>query len=160
MKISPLLFEKTCYNIISRLLPGKAAYGPIAQLGERTVRIRKVVGSIPIRSTKTKGHPKGCPFVLGSAAWRATLPAVFQYSGIMNSPCSKVFVKGEACTAQARRQPESWGGSRRAGFDLGLGGILIYSAAMFQNGNRCGFDRWKGTPFQGGPSSCLQWRRI
>ena len=25
--------------------------GPIAQLGERTVRIRKVVGSIPIRST-------------------------------------------------------------------------------------------------------------
>ena len=27
-------------------------FGPIAQLGERTVRIRKVVGSIPIRSTK------------------------------------------------------------------------------------------------------------
>ena len=26
-------------------------FGPIAQLGERTVRIRKVVGSIPIRST-------------------------------------------------------------------------------------------------------------
>ena len=29
----------------------KPRYGPIAQLGERTVRIRKVVGSIPIRST-------------------------------------------------------------------------------------------------------------
>ena len=29
----------------------KWQYGPIAQLGERTVRIRKVVGSIPIRST-------------------------------------------------------------------------------------------------------------
>ena len=28
-----------------------ACFGPIAQLGERTVRIRKVVGSIPIRST-------------------------------------------------------------------------------------------------------------
>ena len=27
-------------------------YGPIAQLGERTVRIRKVVGSNPFRSTK------------------------------------------------------------------------------------------------------------
>ena len=27
-------------------------YGPIAQLGERTVRIGKVVGSIPIGSTK------------------------------------------------------------------------------------------------------------
>ena len=29
----------------------KRQYGPVAQLGERTVRIRKVVGSIPIRST-------------------------------------------------------------------------------------------------------------
>ena len=27
------------------------SYGLVAQLGERTVRIRKVVGSIPIRST-------------------------------------------------------------------------------------------------------------
>ena len=26
-------------------------YGPVAQLGERTVRIRKVVGSNPFRST-------------------------------------------------------------------------------------------------------------
>ena len=36
------LLQKTCK---------KRQYGPIAQLGERTVRIRKVVGSIPIRST-------------------------------------------------------------------------------------------------------------
>ena len=28
-------------------------FGPVAQLGERTVRIRKVVGSNPFRSTKT-----------------------------------------------------------------------------------------------------------
>ena len=41
LKISFLL-QKTCK---------KRQYGPIAQLGERTVRIRKVVGSIPIRST-------------------------------------------------------------------------------------------------------------
>ncbi len=27
-------------------------FGPVAQLGERTVRIRKVVGSNPFRSTK------------------------------------------------------------------------------------------------------------
>ena len=42
MKISFLL-QKTCK---------KRQYGPIAQLGERTVRIRKVVGSNPFRSTK------------------------------------------------------------------------------------------------------------
>ena len=29
-------------------------YGPVAQLGERSVRIREVVGSNPFRSTKTK----------------------------------------------------------------------------------------------------------
>ena len=29
-------------------------FGPVAQLGERTVRIRKVVGSNPFRSTKKK----------------------------------------------------------------------------------------------------------
>ena len=32
----------------------KRAYGPVAQLGERTVRIRKVVGSNPFRSTIVK----------------------------------------------------------------------------------------------------------
>ena len=42
-KLENLLFvAKTCK---------KRQYGPIAQLGERTVRIRKVVGSIPIGST-------------------------------------------------------------------------------------------------------------
>lgn len=35
-------------------------YGPIAQLGERTVRIRKVVGSNPFRSTKAEpDEPRG-----------------------------------------------------------------------------------------------------
>ena len=32
---------------------GSAAYGPVAQLGERSVRIREVVGSNPFRSTNT-----------------------------------------------------------------------------------------------------------
>ena len=32
-------------------------YGLVAQLGERTVRIRKVEGSIPFESTKKKHHP-------------------------------------------------------------------------------------------------------
>ena len=33
-------------------MPHRELFGGVAQLGERTVRIRKVVGSIPIRSTK------------------------------------------------------------------------------------------------------------
>ena len=33
------------------LFAAKQPYGPVAQLGERTVRIRKVDGSIPFRST-------------------------------------------------------------------------------------------------------------
>ena len=39
-------------------------YGGVAQLGERTVRIRKVKGSNPSVSTKMKGHPKGWSFIL------------------------------------------------------------------------------------------------
>ena len=31
-----------------------STFGPVAQLGERTVRIRKVAGSIPVRSTIKK----------------------------------------------------------------------------------------------------------
>ena len=35
-------------------------FGPVAQLGERTVRIRKVVGSNPFRSTKAEpDEPRG-----------------------------------------------------------------------------------------------------
>ena len=38
--------------------PASSEYGGVAQLGERTVRIRKVVGSIPIRSTKKGKAPQ------------------------------------------------------------------------------------------------------
>ena len=41
-----------CYNDLAVVGRLKISQGPIAQLGERTVRIRKVVGSIPIGSTK------------------------------------------------------------------------------------------------------------
>ena len=37
-------------------------FGPVAQLGERTVRIRKVVGSNPFRSTKKEETTIGCLF--------------------------------------------------------------------------------------------------
>ena len=40
-------------------------FGPVAQLGERTVRIRKVVGSNPFRSTKKEETTVGCLFFFG-----------------------------------------------------------------------------------------------
>ena len=43
-------------------------YGLVAQLGERTVRIRKVEGSIPFESTKKKHHP------MGGVSFLSTLP--------------------------------------------------------------------------------------
>ena len=42
--------------------------GGVAQLGERTVRIRKVVGSNPFRSTKKEETTVGCLFFFGFAA--------------------------------------------------------------------------------------------
>ena len=46
-------------------------YGGVAQLGERTVRIRKVKGSIPSVSTiKNKGHINGsvlCFFIISNS---------------------------------------------------------------------------------------------
>ena len=39
--------------MIIRAVRPALLFGPVAQLGERTVRIRKVVGSNPFRSTKT-----------------------------------------------------------------------------------------------------------
>ena len=41
--------KKVCYDNPRWVI---CAFGPVAQLGERTVRIRKVVGSNPFRSTK------------------------------------------------------------------------------------------------------------
>ena len=47
-------------------------------------------------------------FFLGSAGQKPAPPSGdFKCSGEMNSPCAKVFAKGEnACTAQKRRRPE------------------------------------------------------
>ena len=39
-------------------------FGPVAQLGERTVRIRKVVGSNPFRSTKNPQIQVICGFFI------------------------------------------------------------------------------------------------
>ena len=48
--------SKKCVMIIRAGKPA-VIFGPVAQLGERTVRIRKVVGSNPFRSTKKKRQP-------------------------------------------------------------------------------------------------------
>ena len=47
------MFERTCYNKYRRQgrCLWRQKYGPVAQLGERSVRIREVVGSNPFRST-------------------------------------------------------------------------------------------------------------
>ena len=50
--------KKVCYDN-PRWETG-VIFGPVAQLGERTVRIRKVVGSNPFRSTKKKSTAKRC----------------------------------------------------------------------------------------------------
>ena len=50
--------KKVCYDN-PRWETG-VIFGPVAQLGERTVRIRKVVGSNPFRSTKKKSTALQC----------------------------------------------------------------------------------------------------
>ena len=55
--------KKVCYDN-PRWETG-VIFGPVAQLGERTVRIRKVVGSNPFRSTKEKSHDDVVAFFFG-----------------------------------------------------------------------------------------------
>ena len=43
--------KKLCYDALAEKF-GTESFGLVAQLGERTVRIRKVEGSIPFESTK------------------------------------------------------------------------------------------------------------
>ena len=43
---------------------GSRLFGPVAQLGERTVRIRKVEGSIPFGSTKKMALLMRCHFCI------------------------------------------------------------------------------------------------
>ena len=57
------LFTKDGFVCII-LKHSKIPYGPVAQLGARSVRIREVEGSNPFRSTKRNGHPSGWPFLL------------------------------------------------------------------------------------------------
>ena len=66
--------KKVCYDN-PRWETG-VIFGPVAQLGERTVRIRKVVGSNPFRSTNKKVTTMSWLFSLGSA-WRGRRKAAF-----------------------------------------------------------------------------------
>ena len=61
-------------------------FGPVAQLGERTVRIRKVVGSNPFRSTKKEETTVGCLFFFGFAAAGGSTRGRFEMLGEMNLP--------------------------------------------------------------------------
>ena len=65
----PLAFlRKMC------IITGYASeYGLVAQLGERSVRIREVEGSNPFRSTKIEKPPKGRPFYFAVACGSRSL---------------------------------------------------------------------------------------
>ena len=52
--MQPLQTENVCYNNVHKISGG------VAQLGERTVRIRKVESSILFVSTNNKSHLYGC----------------------------------------------------------------------------------------------------
>ena len=54
--------------------------GIVAQLGERTVRIREVEGSNPFSSTTNKGHPSGCPLFM------VYMKKGFDRAGVNDSP--------------------------------------------------------------------------
>ena len=81
--------KKVCYDN-PRWETG-VIFGPVAQLGERTVRIRKVVGSNPFRSTKKEETTVGCLFFFGFAAAGGSTRGQFEMLGEMNSPRAKVF---------------------------------------------------------------------
>ena len=70
-------FKKVCYD--NPRWEISMIFGPVAQLGERTVRIRKVVGSNPFRSTKKEETTVGCLFFFGfrrtfQSIWASELP--------------------------------------------------------------------------------------
>ena len=81
--------KKVCYENPS--WETGVIFGPVAQLGERTVRIRKVVGSNPFRSTKKEETTVGCLFFFGFAAAGGSTRGQFEMLGEMNSPRAKVF---------------------------------------------------------------------
>ena len=62
------------------------SYGLVAQLGERTVRIRKVEGSIPFESTNKKATLTG-GFLIGTAfARRGSKAGTWRQSGGLSQP--------------------------------------------------------------------------
>ena len=80
-------------------------YGLVAQLGERTVRIRKVEGSIPFESTKKKDTREGV-FLFGLRGLRPRRPrGNLTCSAEMNPACAKVLLRKTLVTPHLRRIP-------------------------------------------------------
>ena len=74
-------------------------YGPIAQLGERTVRIRKVVGSIPIGSTKN-GNRRG--FTTAISRLTTEIPQIgFDFDHLKGTPFRKEYPSFVYCPAKS-----------------------------------------------------------
>jgi hypothetical protein len=79
------LFTKDGFVCII-LKHSKIPYGPVAQLGARSVRIREVEGSNPFRSTKRNGHPSGWPFLLEILGKRDSKGGYWRHAGGMPQP--------------------------------------------------------------------------
>ena len=78
-------------------------FGPVAQLGERTVRIRKVVGSNPFRSTKKQETRESVSLVFWVHSFHSFTPRVIKMLGGSESNLRQDFAAQNACTAQMRR---------------------------------------------------------
>ena len=75
--------------------------GLVAQLGERTVRIRKAEGSIPFESTKEESHPSG-GFLLWYSIYKkgdrkSALGGVYTF---YPETLRTLYIKGEQITIQ------------------------------------------------------------
>ena len=78
-------------------------FGPVAQLGERTVRIRKVVGSNPFRSTKKIRDTLSRVSYFLVHSFHSFTPRVIKMLGGSESHLRQDFAAQNACTAQMRR---------------------------------------------------------
>ena len=78
-------------------------FGPVAQLGERTVRIRKVVGSNPFRSTKKQETRESVSLIFWVHSFHSFTPRVIKMLGGSEFHLRQDFAAQNACTAQMRR---------------------------------------------------------
>ena len=102
-----------------------------------------------LRCSKTKGHPKGCPFVLGSAAQRAAPPFGITMLRAAKPPLRRGFACGKTLVRSTRAAGQKAGGvqfcllvrnfkiSKLSGYDTKRD--ICFADVLF-----CGFRRPQG----------------